>query len=91
MRQRRRFCTESNNNVTHPNHYCKGGVECIDAIKASMTTEAFMGYCKGNVLKYVWRFENKGGVEDLHKAMMYLSWLTAAKETYDYENKQREY
>ena len=41
--------------VQHPSHYVKGGVECIDAIKASMTPEAFAGYCKGNVMKYIFR------------------------------------
>lgn len=76
--------------VNHPNHYCKGGVECIDAIRASMTTEAFAGYCKGNVLKYVWRYESKGGVEDLDKALVYLNWLIGAACELEYDNKQRE-
>ena len=56
--------------VHSPAHYNKGGVECIEAIKASMTTEAFAGYCKGNVMKYIFRYENKGGVEDLDKALV---------------------
>lgn len=67
--------------VLHPSHYCKdGGVECIDAIRASMTPEAFAGYCKGNVMKYIFRYEDKGGVEDLRKAMVYLTWLTETVE-----------
>ena len=67
--------------VLHPSHYCKdGGVECIDAIRASMTPEAFAGYCKGNVMKYIFRYEDKGGVEDLRKAMVYLAWLTETVE-----------
>ncbi len=61
--------------VRAPEHYCKGGVECIDAIKSSMGTAEFRGYCKGNVLKYVWRYEDKGGVESLEKALVYLHWL----------------
>lgn len=36
-------------NVNHPAHYTQGGIECIEAIKASMTPEAFRGYLKGNV------------------------------------------
>ena len=76
--------------VNHPNHYCKGGVECIDAIRASMTTEAFAGYCKGNVLKYVWRYESKGGIEDLQKAAVYLNWLVQIVDKIEYDNKQRE-
>lgn len=66
-------------NVNHPNHYDKGnGVECIEAIRASMTDAAFAGYCKGNVLKYMWRYEDKGGIEDLRKAQVYLGWLIGA-------------
>ena len=66
----------TNDNVEHPSHYTKGEVECIDAIRASMTPEAFAGYCKGNVMKYLFRYEDKGGVEDLQKAGVYLEWLT---------------
>lgn len=66
-------------NVNHPQHYTKGGVECIDAIRASMTKEAFAGYCKGNVMKYIFRYEDKGGVEDLKKAQVYLGWLIDAE------------
>ena len=61
--------------VNSPPHYTQGGIECIDAIRASMSKEAFAGYCKGNVLKYCWRFEHKGGVEDLEKAQVYLGRL----------------
>ena len=76
--------------VNHPQHYCKGGVECIEAIRASMTDEAFAGYCKGNVMKYIFRYENKGGVEDLNKALVYLNWLIGAACEIEYDNKQRE-
>lgn len=62
-------------NVNHPAHYTNGGVECIDAIRSSMSEEAFAAYCKGNVIKYLWRYENKGGLEDLEKARVYLGWL----------------
>ena len=57
-----------------PDHY-KGAVECIDAIKASMSQEAFRGYLKGNIIKYVWRYEKKGLIEDLRKAEVYQKWL----------------
>ena len=66
--------------VNHPSHYTQGGIECIEAIKASMTTEAFEGYCKGNILKYLWRWEKKGGVEDLCKAAVYMNWLIESVE-----------
>lgn len=63
------------NNVNNPAHYTAGSIECIDAIKASMTKEQFEGFCKGNVLKYVWRYERKNGLEDLEKAEWYLDKL----------------
>lgn len=62
-------------NINHPFHYTQGGIECIQAIRASMSADAFAGYCKGNVLKYIWRYEHKGGAEDLEKAKVYLGWL----------------
>ena len=58
----------------NPDHY-KNAVETIDAIEASMTPEAFKGYLKGNVLKYVTRYEKKNGLEDLKKGYWYLSKL----------------
>ena len=67
-------------NVRHPSHYCQGGIECIKAIEASMTPEEFQGYCKGNVIKYCWRFREKNGLEDLKKAQVYLGWMIESKE-----------
>jgi len=61
--------------VNHPPHYTQGGIECLDAIKASMPHQQFIGYLKGNQLKYVWRYEHKGGIEDLKKAEFYLDRL----------------
>lgn len=67
--------------VNRPSHYTAGGIECIDAIKASMSTEAFLGFLKGNVQKYMWRYEKKvAPVEDLKKAQWYLSKLIEEQE-----------
>ena len=76
--------------VNHPSHYCNGGVECIDAIKASMETLEFRGYCKGNILKYIWRYGNKGGLEDLKKARWYLERLITEISEEDFEWKAGE-
>ena len=57
--------------VNHPPHYNKYGVECIEAIKAA-TGEGFEYYLQGNILKYLWRYRYKNGVEDLKKANWYL-------------------
>lgn len=72
--------------VNHPSHYTSGGIECIEAIKASMTTEAYKGFLKGNILKYLWRYEKKEKpAEDLKKARIYLDWLI--KEVEDVKDK----
>ena len=67
-------------NVNHPAHYTQGGIECIEAIKASMTAQQFLGYLKGNAMKYLWRYQHKGGAEDLRKARWYLDRLIAEVE-----------
>lgn len=72
--------TTKSDTVMHPSHYCQGGIECIKAIEASMTSEEFQGYCKGNVMKYIWRFREKNGLEDLKKARVYLEWMIESKE-----------
>lgn len=72
--------------VNHPNHYCQGGIECIKAIEASMTPEGFQDYCKGNVLKYIWRWRDKAGVQDLEKALVYLNWLIESAKNGEISN-----
>lgn len=68
--------------VNHPGHYKHGKVECIEAIEESMTPEAFYGYCKGNCLKYLWRYERKGKpLEDLQKAEWYLQKLISSYQS----------
>ena len=61
--------------VNHPPHYTQGGIECIEAIEAALTPEEFCGYCKGNVIKYVWREQHKGATESLLKAIWYMQRL----------------
>jgi hypothetical protein len=65
--------------VNHPPHY-QGSIECIEAIEASMSPEAFKGALKANVMKYIWRYETKGGIESLEKAQWYLTRLIATVE-----------
>jgi hypothetical protein len=67
-------------NAINPAHYQKGGVECIEAIEASMSKEAFKGFLKGNCIKYIYRYEDKNGAEDLKKAEWYLLRLIALRE-----------
>jgi len=71
--------SEESDLVNHPAHYTNGEIECIDAIKSSMDISSFRGYLKGNIIKYVWRYEHKNKFEDLQKAQWYLNRLI---ETY---------
>lgn len=64
--------------VNSPPHYNKAGVECIDAIQAA-TEDGFEYYLQGNILKYLWRYRYKNGVEDLKKAKWYLEKLINTK------------
>ena len=57
--------------VNSPPHYNQEGIECIDAIHAC-TGEGFNTYLQGNILKYLWRYRYKNGIEDLKKAQWYL-------------------
>ena len=67
---------EEHDPVNHPSHYNQFGIECLDAIEASMTPVEFRGYLKGNCQKYIWRYVYKGKpVEDLKKASFYLNKL----------------
>tara|TARA_R110000796_G_C14352573_1_gene411784 strand:- start:266 stop:526 length:261 start_codon:yes stop_codon:yes gene_type:complete len=64
--------------VNHPAHYNhnKHGVECIEAIQASMSDDEFKGYLKGNAIKYLWRYGYKDKPkQDLDKAQWYLNKL----------------
>jgi hypothetical protein len=67
------------NDPINPSHYTQGSVECIEAIEASMTPEAFKGFLKGNCIKYLFRYEKKNGLEDLEKCNWYLNHLLATE------------
>jgi hypothetical protein len=62
--------------VNHPSHYCEGGIEVIDYIKAKLSIEEYNGYLKGNIIKYISRSGLKDDTKtDLCKARWYLEQL----------------
>ena len=65
--------------VNHPEHYTSGNIGCLDAIKSALG-DNYKYYVQGNVLKYIWRFNHKNGLQDLQKAQFYLNDLI---HTYD--------
>jgi len=69
---------EVESDAINPDHYKSGDIECIDAIKESMSNIAYKGYLKGNCMKYLWRYETKhldNPQQDLEKAQWYLDKL----------------
>ena len=70
----------------NPSHYKQGKVECIDAIEsATINKRGLDAVCTSNVIKYLWRCESKGGVEDMKKAQWYLNKMI---ERYEQEPKE---
>lgn len=66
----------TNDVVNHPSHYTQGGIECIDAITAATVGKTGIeAVCVANVVKYLWRYEEKNGLEDVKKARWYLERL----------------
>jgi len=62
----------------NPTHYTRGSVECIDAIEAATVDKrGIEAACTANIIKYLWRYEAKNGIEDVKKARWYLERLIA--------------
>lgn len=65
--------------VNHPKHYTNGSVECIDAIASAVVGKRPLeAVCVANVVKYLWRYNAKNGLEDVLKAKWYLDRLEKA-------------
>ena len=63
-----------NDNVNHPEHYAEScSLECIDVMELVFGREKLADYCVINAFKYMWRWKNKNGKEDLEKAKWYLN------------------
>ena len=59
--------------INHPPHYTKGKVECLDAIEAATTDlKGMEAVFTAQIIKYIWRWKWKNGIEDLQKAQFYL-------------------
>ena len=59
-------------NVNRPAHYTQGSIECIDAIaEVVKDLKGMEAVNTANVIKYMWRWKHKNGVEDIKKAAWY--------------------
>ena len=60
----------------NPSHYRSGKIECIDALEsATVGKSGAEAVCTANVIKYLWRYEQKNGLQDIRKARWYLDRL----------------
>lgn len=67
--------------VNHPPHYTQGGIECINAIAAAVTGLTGMeAVCTGNIIRYIWRWKHKNGLEDVKKCRWFIDKLIAELE-----------
>lgn len=69
--------------VDSPPHYTVGGIETIDFIRAKLTRDQYIGYLRGNMMKYIARLGYKDSVgQDAGK----LAWYS--RELHDFVNKE---
>ena len=70
----------------NPSHYQRDGMECIDAIKAAVQNltgaEAFE---TGSAIKYLWRWKEKGGIDDLRKATWFINDMISDLEEIEFQ------
>ena len=69
----------------NPSHYKKGNIEVIDFI-----LDQNFNYLEGNIIKYVSRYKDKNGLEDLKKAQWYLNRLTFLEDENNVGNSEEE-
>lgn len=70
--------------VNHPPHYASERIECIDAIEVvTSQMQGLSAVCTANAIKYLWRWQKKGGVESLKKAVWYINRLIESLEKKD--------
>ena len=71
-------------NKISPDYYQKGNIEVTDFI-----IDQSMSFLEGNVVKYITRYKEKSGIEDLRKARWYLEKLIEEQVKHSENNKIR--
>ena len=70
--------------VNHPPHYeGNTSLECIKVMKLIFGVEAVCYFCLCNAFKYLWRYKNKNGQQDIEKARWYLDFVDHELEVND--------
>ena len=63
-------------NVNNPKHYAGStSLECIECMRVAFGEDAVYHFCLCNAFKYLWRYKNKNGAEDIDKARWYLNYV----------------
>ncbi len=58
-----------------PSYYQQNGQDLIDHLSDIFNADMFVGFMTGNIFKYLTRWQQKNGIEDLKKAQVYLNRL----------------
>ena len=75
-----------------PAHYVlEDGSDSMDVVAKILGKEQFKGFLRGNAFKYLIRYEQKGGAEDLRKALDYIKRLVELEEDLDDEEYKKKY
>jgi len=67
-------------------HYLNMSIQPWDVMRSTMSHEAWLGFLRGNVIKYLMRDGSKRGSEDLRKAHHYLEVLLEELESHGVES-----
>ena len=71
----KRLAEKSPRHQVGGDHYLKMTPQPIDLLRSWLTPAEYAGFLRGNIIKYLARYKEKGGVRDLEKAKQYLDWL----------------
>ena len=78
-----------NDKINHPSHYNIGKFECIDVMEDAFGTKELKTFCVMNAFKYIYRHKQKGGAEDIKKAVCYLNKYLSLDDEQDRDGRCR--
>lgn len=68
--------SKQQDNVNNPQHYAGStSLECIEVMRVIFGDKAVYYFCLCNSFKYLWRYKNKNGEEDIKKSKWYLDYV----------------
>ena len=73
-------CDYDDEEVSCPSHYAGDGIDCKEALQALLNADGIAAYWRGCAFKYLWRYDRKGGIKDLRKAIQCIEYLIEVEE-----------